>query len=119
MVDLECMVKTWRLDWLKLIFSGTNGTWRSYLQHILSSVEGLFFFNCNYNISDYTIPSQFYWELLLWWSQFRETFATEEDWKIIIWNNKEMKVENKPVYYKHYVNTRDSFAFKIFYVYLV
>ena len=35
-------------------------------------------------ISDYTIPSQFYWELLLWRSQFRETFATEDDWKTII-----------------------------------
>ena len=106
MVDLECMVKSLRLAWLKRIFSGTNGTWKSYLQHILSSVGGLFFFNCNYNISDYTIPSQFYQELLLWWSQFRETFATEEDWKTIIWNNKEIKVENKPVYYKHYVNAR-------------
>ena len=39
-----------------------------------------------------------YQELLLWWLQFRETFATEEDWKTIIWNNKEIKVENKPVY---------------------
>ena len=55
MVDLECMVKSSRLAWLKRIFSGTNGTWKSYLQHILSSVGGLFFFNCNYNISDYTI----------------------------------------------------------------
>ena len=103
MVDLECMVKSLRLAWLKRIFSGTKGTWKSYLQHILSSVGGLLFFNCNYNISDYTITSQFYQELLLWWSQFRETFATEEDWKTIIWNNKEIKVENKPVYYKHYV----------------
>ena len=106
MVDLECMVKSLRLAWLKRIFSGTNGTWKSYLQHIMGSVGGLFSFNCNYNISDYTIPSQFYRELLLWWSQFRETFATEEDWKTIIWNNKEIKVENKPVYYKHYVNAR-------------
>ena len=72
----------------------------------MSSIGGLFLFNCNYNISDYTIPSQFYRELLLWWSQFRETVATEEDWKTIIWNNKEIKVENKPVYYKHYVNAR-------------
>ena len=106
MVDLGCMVKSLRLAWLKRIFSGTNGTWKIYLQHIMSSVGGLFFFDCNYNISDYTIPSQIYRELLLWWSQFRETFVTEEDWKAIIWNNKEIKVENKPVYYKHYVNAR-------------
>ena len=58
------------------------------------------------SIKGITIPSQFYQELLLWWSQFRETFATEEDWKTIIWNNKEIKVENKPVYYKYYVNAR-------------
>ena len=58
------------------------------------------------SIKGITIPSQFYQELLLWWSQFRETFATEEDWKTIIWNNKEIKVENKPVYYKPYVNAR-------------
>ena len=55
MVDLECMVKSVRLAWLKRIFSGTNGTWKSYLQHILSSVGGSFFFNCNYNITDYTL----------------------------------------------------------------
>ena len=45
MVDLECMVKSLGLAWLKRIFSGTNVTWKSYLQHILSSVRGLFFFN--------------------------------------------------------------------------
>ena len=39
-VDLECMVKSLRLAWLKRIFSGINGTWKSYLQHILSSVGG-------------------------------------------------------------------------------
>ena len=33
-------------------------------------------------------------------------FATEEDWKTIIWNNKEIRVENKPVYYTHYANLR-------------
>ena len=43
MVDLECMVKSLRLACLKRFCSGTNGTWKSYLQHILSSVGGLFF----------------------------------------------------------------------------
>ena len=104
MVDLECMVKSLRLAWLKRIFSGTNGTWKSYLQHILSSVGGLFFFNCNYNISDYTITSQFYRELLFF--VMVVAISTEEDWKTIIWNNKEIKVKNQPVYYKHYVKAR-------------
>ena len=106
MADLECMVKSLRLAWLKSFFQWDQWNVEKLPEHIVSSVGGLFFFNCNYNISDYTIPSQFYRELLLWWSQFRETFATEEHWKTVIWNNKEIKVENKPVYYKHYVNAR-------------
>ena len=68
MVDLEYMVKSLRLAWLKRILGGTKGTWKSYLQHLVSSIGGLSFFNCNYNISDHTIPSQFCRELLLWWS---------------------------------------------------
>ena len=67
MIDLECMVKSLRLAWLRRIFSGINGPWKSFLQHLLSPLGGFFFLACNYNISDYTIPSQFYNELLSWW----------------------------------------------------
>ena len=34
--------------------------------------------------------------------RFRESFASESDWKIIVWNNKEIRIDNKPVYYKNY-----------------
>ena len=30
------------------------------------------------------------------------SFASESDWKIIVWNNKEIRIDNKPVYYKNY-----------------
>ena len=45
-------------------------------------------------------------QFLLCWSQFWETFATEEDCKTIILNNKEIEVANKPVYYKNCFNAR-------------
>ena len=102
MIDLECMVKSLRLAWLRRIFSGINGPWKSFLQHLLSPLGGFFFLACNYNISDYTIPSQFYNELLSWWSEFRQTFATEKNWMNIIWNNCEIRIDNKPVHYKNY-----------------
>ena len=58
------------------------------------------------------ISSQFYHELLLWWSQFHESFASEGDWKIIVWNNKEIRVDNKPVYYPLFnLNTMDSYNY--------
>ena len=105
MIDLESMVKALRLAWLKRIFNANDGTWKRYLQHQLKTFGGLFFFNCNYDVNDYTITSQFYRELLLWWSQFRETFATDLNWTNIIWNNKEIRIDKKPIYYKKYFDS--------------
>ena len=48
------------------------------------------------------INSQFYRELLQWWAEFRENFAEEKNWQFIIWNNKEILIDNKPVYYSQY-----------------
>ena len=100
MIDLDCMIKSLRLAWLKRIFSAQGGTWRNYLQHILVRYGGLFFFNCNYDINDYSFSSQFYTELLQWWSDFRDNFASTKDWVNIIWNNKDIHVNDCPVFYK-------------------
>ena len=97
MIHLESMVKSLRLAWLKRVFNDSNATWKKYFLHLLEPVGGQFFLNCNYEVSDYTISSQFYHELLLWWSEFRESFASENDWKIILWNNKDIRIDNKPV----------------------
>ena len=35
MIDLECMVKSLRLAWLRRIFNEINGPWKSFLQHLL------------------------------------------------------------------------------------
>ncbi|CAH3122533.1 unnamed protein product [Pocillopora meandrina] len=105
MIDSESMVKALRLAWLKRIFNSNDGTWKRYLQHQLKTFGGLFFLNCNYDVNDYTITSQFYRELLLWWSQFRETFATDLNWTNIIWNNKEIRIDKKPIYYKKYFDS--------------
>ena len=63
---------------------------------------GFLFLACNYNICNYTTPFQFYYELLSWWSEFRQTFATEKDWTNTIWNNCEIRIDNEPVHYKNY-----------------
>ena len=49
--------------------------------------------------------SQFYTELLQWWSDYREDFASIKDWNSIIWNNKEIRVNGSPVYYKNYFDS--------------
>ena len=46
--------------------------------------------------------SLFYLELLQWWSEFRDTFSSEKEWRYILWNNKQILMNKKPVYYKSY-----------------
>ena len=57
---------------------------------------------CQMPFKDFSICLQFYIELLQWWSDFRENFASSKDWKNIIWNNKEIRVNGSSVYYKNY-----------------
>ena len=78
MIDLETMVKSLRLTWLRRIFSENDGTWKNYLRYQLKSFGGLFLFHCNYDVKDVVITSRFYSELLQWWVAFREDFYTNK-----------------------------------------
>ena len=99
MIDLESMIKSLRLAWLKRIFQCSNGAWRSFLRFSLEPFGGLFSFHCNYNIKEIHISSNFYSELLQWWSEFRSVFDSRRECQYILWNNKEIRVDNKPVFY--------------------
>ena len=43
-------------------------------------------------------------ELLKWWSEFRKDNAVETNWLYRIWNNQEIRINNKPVFYERYFN---------------
>ena len=64
-----------------------------------------FFFNCNFDIKDYTINSLFYSEILTWWSEFRDNFVSTKDWRNIIWNNNEIHINNCPIFYKNFFDS--------------
>jgi len=104
MVDIESMIKSLRLAWLKRIFGDNSGAWKNYLEYLLKETGGLVLFNCNYNVKDLTISSQFYMELLKWRSEFQKDNAVETNWLYRIWNNQEIRINNKPVFYKKYFN---------------
>ena len=57
-------------------------------------------FHCNYNIKDLKISSQFYIGLLQWWAVFRDEFSAVKPWHNIIWNNKDIRIDNQPIFYK-------------------
>ena len=44
----------------------------------------------------------FYSDLLLWWEEFRNTFSDINYAQRIIWNNKDIRIDNRSVFYKLY-----------------
>ena len=55
-------------------------------------------FHCNYNVNDLAISSKCYNELLQWWAEFRDDFTAEKPWQNIIWNNKDIRIDDKPIF---------------------
>ena len=102
MIDVDCMIRSLRLGWLQRVFNDSSATWKRYFLYLLEHVGGIFFLSCNFDVKDFNLPSPFYYELLQWQSEFRDTFAEKKHYKNIIWNNKEIKIDNKPVYLKNY-----------------
>ena len=50
------------------------------------------------------IPPTFYYELLQWLLDLRETSDSDIGYKNIIWNNKEILIESKSDFYRDYYN---------------
>ena len=100
MTDIESLDKAVRLAWLKSIFSDNESTWKFYLLHLLRNVGGLLLFKCNYAMNDLSINSVFYRELLECWLEFRNLFLAYKERLCIIWNNKDIRKDGRPVFYK-------------------
>ena len=105
MIDIESVIKALRLAWLKRIFNNNDSTWKFYLKHVLKKLGDLLIFECNYAIKDLPTISTFYRELLIWWSEFRDLFFEEKYWLSRIWNNKDIRINGKPVLYKTYYDS--------------
>ena len=54
----------------------------------------------HYDIKELHTSSKFYSKLLQWWSEFRSVFDSRREWQNILWNNKQKRVDNKPVFCK-------------------
>ena len=94
LTDLELHIKALRLSWILRLLDEKEGPWISYLNYNLKKYGGCFLFRCNYDVNDLDLSlSKFYLQLLRWWADFR---------KNVIWNNKDTRINSKPVFYKTY-----------------
>ena len=74
-----------------------------YLSDLLSSHGGLFLLNCNCDVDKLNTLPDFYYEFLLWSSELRDVVDCEGEYKYIVWNNREIKIDGKSVF--NFINT--------------
>ena len=64
----------------------------------------VFLCSCNHDVKDCKIISPFYKKLLPWWAVFGTAFSTKRSVShSIIWNNKDIRIDNKAIYYSNYI----------------
>jgi hypothetical protein len=103
LTDLELHIKALRLSWIPRLLDEKEGPWISYLKYNLKEYGGCFLFRCNYDVNDLDLNlSKFYLQLLRWWADFRCSFSDLNYSQNVIWNNKDIRINNKPVFYKTY-----------------
>ena len=96
LTDFETSIKSLRLVWITRALNDNPAPWKAYVENLLRDFRGLFFLNCNYNINDFKIDSQFYVEMLKWWYDFRENFTHDLLGTEILWITDSLKlVENQ------------------------
>ena len=83
---------------MRITNEDSSGFWKSHLNYLLENEGGLFLFQCNYDVNQVNISSTFYRDLLVWWSSVRGIVDPNNVYKYVIWDNKEIKINDKSVF---------------------
>ena len=101
--DLTTSIMSLRISWIGRFLSDNFYPWKAYLLYLLKPFGGKLFLHCDFNIDDYNnIFPIFYKEMLQWWSNFRSRFDLLSLRETIIWNNQNIRVNGKPIFYNNY-----------------
>ena len=108
MCDFEIMEKALKLAWIKRIQDDSQASWKIIPNHIMHKHGSLAFLTrCNFatNTLSYENLPLFYEKILNYWSEFQN--STGYDLKCchqdeILWNNKNILIAKRPVFYKHW-----------------
>lgn len=101
-LSFEAMLHAQKIMWLKRALTTTNCLWSIVLDYYLKQFGGLnILLYCNYDYKwfkkKYNI-SEFYVELLKLWNNTEKEVSKE-----IIWNNKNILIDGKPIFYKKFM----------------
>ena len=101
--NFRTVVKSLRLSWLGRFLNRTNESWQAIPNDSFNRYGGLpFLLKCNYDskLLDKQ-PPLFYCEMLDYFKELRTGHPDVYKSKFILWNNKEITIENKSIFWAH------------------
>ena len=100
--NIHTAVKSLRLSWLGRFLNCTNETWQAIPNSYFNKCGGLpFLLKCNYDSKhfDKKMPL-FYSEMLDYFKEVRSGYPDVYNSEFILWNNKEITIESKSMFWK-------------------
>ena len=96
--DIQCMQKSLRLVWIGRIIQKSK--WATVANYYFSKMGGLsFLLHCNFDVQHLPYIPPFYCEMLSW---FQEIFPPNDIAKYVIWNNKDIVINGKSLFWKSF-----------------
>ena len=101
--NFRTVVKSLRLSWLGRFLNRTNESWQAIPNDSFNSVGGLpFLLKCNYDSKLLDKPPPlFYSEMLDYFKDLRSRYPNLYKSEFTLWNNKEITIENKYIFWAH------------------
>ena len=103
MTDFNTMIKALKFAWIPRLQSRTNASWKIIPEAAMQNLGGLSFMTyCNYDVNSLQINNLpvFYREVLKQWQSSKHAFRNDTPpHKEIIWNNRNIMIEGKPLFH--------------------
>ena len=103
--DYDSIRKSLSVAWVKRMIDGCVEDWMAIPSFYLNEIGGTFVFECNYDVSllDLKGLPKFYVNVLSAWSELKNEGMPDDCLQVreeILWNNKNICIEGKSMYYK-------------------
>ena len=102
------MERSLKIAWVKRIIENCDASWKIVPEYALNQYGDLMFFiKCQYDIKLFDLQNlpEFYRTILSYWQSFKLVTNHEVSAeKQIIWNNRDILVDGKPIFYNSWAN---------------
>lgn len=115
----QTFCKSMKISWVKRLFDQNEGLWKILAKVNIKEFGELFVFQCNLEKNDLkvkNIKSKFWKDVLSAWCDlnYKKYINKNELQKQIIWNNSNIQLENKSIYYRDYVQNGLIYVHSLF-----